>query len=785
MRPSRTTHSLLLASLLLLPQREAVAAEEVPLIRDGEARAVICVPERVMAPDDPRIRVDPPRLPKVVPEYQRRRLRESVRDLARGLEEMSGAAVDVIIGKKAPSDDRTPILIAELAQAVFGPPKKTYPYKQGFRVVVSLSGVGLLGESDLATSYAVYEVLDRLGCRWFMPTELGEVIPESQTVTLPVMDFSSAPGTIYRGIWQCDEDYKRRNRMGGMVLHASHALGSYLKSKDLEKHPDWRAIVNGKPSAVRLKWSRPQVAEAIAAKIVDYADRYGRTTASLSPEDGFGFDESEDPKIDAGDYDPVSGSVSITDRLMVLCNRVATRVTEKYPEMLFGMIAYINYTRAPVREKLHPSIVPVIAPITYSRVHPVTDDRDPNNRALREAIVGWGKAARMTGLYWFAWNLAEMTAPHPMITKWSVDIPFLLQNGCRFFQPETTANFETTLHALYLGPKLAWNPSLKPEEVLKDLHARFYGEAAAEMAAYWEFVDRVWVDTAEFSGAGFGHAHRFTRERMKKMRELLNAGKRAARSARIKERVQMADQSLILFERYMKMRWDLNEGRWSRLDADAERWISRTHAMAERYRPQFAFSARQYGGTGLWGSNDGVDNFVSLTKATYDDAARLAKHFQILSPKPLRKWRYRADEKKEGQARGWSKPETDDSSWKTTDVGVDTWSTLGHHNYYGRMWYRTKASIPPSPPGRKTFLWLGSTDGVTRVFVNGKAAPYTDRNGQQKHEFVGFCRPVSFEITDCLLETEEDQITIQCDRPTINEVGTGGLLSPVVAYRER
>jgi len=698
---------------------------------------------------------------------------------------MSGARVEAIAGRKAKSDDRLPIFIGELAQEVFGPPKKTYPYKQGLRVVVSSSGIGLLGESDLATSYAIYEVLDRLGCRWFMPTDLGEVIPKMKTVSLPAMDFSSTPGTIYRGIWQCDEDYKRRNRMGGMGLHASHALGSYLKAKDLEKHPDWRAVVNGKPSPFRLKWSRPEVAEAIAGKIIGYTDRTGRTTASLSPEDGAGFDESEDPKIDADDFDPVWGGNSITDRLMVLCNRVATRVTKKYPDMLFGVIAYINYTRAPVREKLHPNIVPVIAPITYSRAHPVTDDRDPNNTALREAIIGWGKAARMTGLYWFGWNLAEMTAPHPMTTKWSVDIPFLLQNGCRFFQPETTSNFETTMHALYLGPKLAWDPSLKPEDIVKDLHARFYCEAAAEMAAYWEFVDCVWVNTPEFSGAGFGHAQRFTRERMKKMRELINAAKRAARAPEVKARIEMADQSLILFERYMKMRWDLNEGRWSRLDADAERWISRTHSMAERYRPQFAFSARQYGGTGLWGSNDGVDNFVSLTKATYDDAARLAKHYEILSPKPLREWRCRADEKKEGQPKSWAKPGFDHSTWKMTDVGIDTWSALGHHNYYGRMWYRAKASIPPSPPGRKTFLWIGSMDGRVRVFVNGKAASWTNGKGERKDEFVGFCRPVSFDITDCLLDTEEDQITILCDRQVLNEIGTGGLLSPVVAYRER
>jgi hypothetical protein len=760
-------------------------AESVTLIGDGKCRTAICVPSRIMAPDDPKIRIDPPRLPKVVPEYQRRRLRASVRDLSRCLKEMSGLEVEIIVGRQTTGDERIPILVGEFAQKVFGPPKKTYPYKQGFRVAVSDKAIGLIGESDLAISYAVYEVLDRLGCRWFIPSEMGEVIPELKTVAMPVMDYSATPGTYYRGIWQTDEDYKRRNRMGGMVLAASHALGSWLKEKDLKDHQDWRAIVNGKPARERLKWSRPEVAEAIANKIIEYKEMTAITSASLSPEDGLGFDESEDPKMDAGDFDPVHNMISITDRLMVICNRVAGRVTMKHPDMLFGVIAYVNYGRAPVREKLHPNIVPVIAPITYTRCHPVTDDRDPNNKALRDAIIGWGKAARMTGMYWFGWNLAEMTAPNPMIAKWSIDIPFLLKNGCKFFQPETSSTFESTLHALYLGPKLAFNPNLDPKDIVDDLNRRFYVAAAKEMAAYWEYVDRIWVDTPEFSGAGFGHARRFTPARMKKMRELMNAAKRRAKTPQVKTRIKMADESLFLFQQYMKMRWDLNEGRWARLENDAERWMGRTHAMAERHRSQYAFSARQYGAGGIWGSNDGVDNFVSLTKATYDDASRVAKHYEILTPKPLREWRAQADKKKEGEAKGWSKHSFDDSSWKTTDVGIETWSTMGYHNYYGRMWYRSKVTIPAAPDDKRTYLWLGSTDGSTKVFINGKPIPYVDQKGKKRETFAGFCRPASFNITGLFSPDKENTITIRCDRTALNEIGTGGLLSPAAIYRDR
>ena len=45
-------------------------------------------------------------------------------------------------------------------------------------VVDAGKGVGLYGESMLADSYAVYTFLDQLGCRWFMPGELGEIIPQ-------------------------------------------------------------------------------------------------------------------------------------------------------------------------------------------------------------------------------------------------------------------------------------------------------------------------------------------------------------------------------------------------------------------------------------------------------------------------------------------------------------------------------------------------------------------------------------------------------------------------------
>lgn len=753
---------------------------EVVLVREGKAVAVIHASERVLAADD----VNLPRLrgPQREAELQRQRLRESVKDLAAYLQKISGAVVAVRTGPPAENVQQLPLLVGELGEKVFGAPKKTAPFKQGFRLVASNKSVGLYGESDLASSYAVYELLDRLGCRWYMPGELGEVIPQTKTIALAEMDFSSAPGTTYRGIWYADEAYKRRNRHGGLLLSAGHALEHYVTKEQRLQHPEWQAEINGKPHPIRLKWSNPNVANAIAARINELADVERAPSYSLSPEDGAEFDESADDKaIDATDYDTTVQTTSITDRLMVLTNRVAAQVTRRHPDALFGVLAYVQYTRPPVREKVHPSVVPQIAPITYSRSHPMNDDRVPGNKDLRYLVQGWGKAARQTSVYFYGYYLAETSAPQPMLAKWGHDVPFVLQNNCKFWQPETIPNFETHLHALYMSCRLAWDPSLKPDAVYDEINSRFYGAAAKEMAAYWQYLDEVWVTSSEFSGCGFGYLRRWTPERLTRARQLMEAAKAACRTDVEKRRVEIADESLGQFELFMKLRRDQAEGRFDGLADDAALWRKRAVELGEKHQKEFAFSK-----VGWTPHTIGGTYFASFYQKTYDDATRIAKGYQILTPKPLREWRWQPDEK-DGRAgkQTWMKPDFDDRKWKTTDPCVETWSTLGLHDWFKSVWYRTTVKVPVTVESKKTYLWIGATDGSVKVYVNGKLVPFTDAKGVTSDEFNGYCQPASFDVTSMLKPGAENQITLFCTRTFFNELGTGGLIGPVVLYAER
>lgn len=778
MRHSLLPTTALLATIVLV--LSAPLAADVTLVKNGEPAAALFVPGRLLenaakTPEKSNIWKNHD------DETQRRRLRESVKDFVAIVERISGAKLEIVAGAPKSDETRSQILIGELATEKFGSPQKSAPFGQGLRIAVKGNAVGLIGEGDLGTSYAIYTLLHRLGCRWYMPSLQGEVLPSLKTITLRDHDFSEAPHTIFRGIWYADNDYARRNRMGGMELSAGHALEGSVPKNLRKTNPEIKAIIKGKPHERLVKWTHPLVAKGISETIFQRLEKDPQKASfSLSPDDGMGWDESDDTKYDAGDFDPAAGAVSKTDRLLVLGNRVAETVTARHPHVKFGILAYVDYTRPPVRERVHPAIIPEIAPIAFSRGHPMNDPREPNNVVLRELVEGWAKIVPATAYYFYAYNLAETGTPNPMLAKWGHDVPYVIDKGkCRYWQPETITNFESCLHALYMSNRLAWDPSEKPADVYAELHQKFYGHAGKAMAAYWQSIDDMWTQSNEFSGCGFGHMRRFTPEKLSVSEKFLQQAERDSQADAEKFRVKMARQSFDELKLFMKLRHDLAEGRFDKLAEEGQKYMKVMDELGAKYAPQYAFGVMH------WTRKRSITSrYFRFYHTTYEDASRIAANFQILTTPPLREWRYHADKQLKGEVTGWGKEQFDDSDWKTTDCAVETWSTLGLHNYMGSLWYRRKVTLPEIPSGKKASLWIGATDGRVKVFVNGRAIPYVNPKGESADSFSGYTKPVSFDITSAV-KVGENQVAVFATREFLNEAGTGGLIAPVVIYREK
>ena len=757
------------------PAAHRAAAGVAPASIDAATTVIIHVPAEVMAADSPET---PPDHASRRAEDERRRVRESVGDLARVLRETTRARVVVdSTDETKEHDERTyRIFVGQAGERRHGSVGVTAPYGQGFRLLVADRLASLYGESGLATSYAIYELLHRIGCRWFFPGPLGEVLPPQGPIGLPATDERRTPSTVYRGVWYADDAWKRRNRQGGLHIEAGHALELvYVTEEDRTTHPEWVATVGGRRHPHRLRWSSDTLADHVGERILALHRRDRAPSYSLSPDDGTDFDDSpEDRALDAGDVDPTLDRTSITDRYLHFANRIASRVAAQEPDVLLGFLAYAQYTRPPLRERVHRNLVPEIAPITYARAHPMNDDSAPGNAALRHIVERWGQLSRGTSIYFYGYFLAEPSAPNPMLTKWGHDVPFVLANNARYWQPETFPNFETSMHALYMGMRLAFDARLKPDDVYADIDAKLYGAAGPTMHAYWKEVDRAWIETKEYSGGIFGHSRRFTPERLAGMRALLEAAKVAARLDVERRRIELADDSLSLFEELMRLRTDFIEGHFERLATGGQSYRVHAVSLGAKWSDAFAFTRTPWAPDTVYASY-----YDAFQKPSFAAMTKVAQTQDILSVS--RVFRYRP-ERADVPDLAPAASAFDDSGWKSTDVGLDSWSRLGLHDWFGSMWYRATIHAR-SLGGKRTFLWLSSVDGSVRVFVNGKEARYApDETAPPKAVSGG--GPLRFDVTD-LVADGVNMVAISARRTALNELGVGGLTGPVVLSRER
>ena len=137
-----------------------------------------------------------------------------------------------------------------------------------------------------------------------------------------------------------------------------------------------------------------------------------------------------------------------------------------------------------------------------------------------------------------------------------------------------------------------------------------------------------------------------------------------------------------------------------------------------------------------------------------------------------------------GETDGWQGADYDHTDWKTTDVSLQTWSSLGLHAYMGGVWYRARVKLGALSADKHVKLWIGATDGSVKVFINGQHVPFTGDDGKVLDVASGYCKPFMFDVTEVVTANAENTVAILATRLFINELGTGGLLAPVTFVEE-
>ena len=453
------------------------------------------------------------------------------------LQKMSGADVQIM---SEPAQIPAGLVAIKLVSGAVngkdtGFPPKMAPEELRLKAgpnVLTLMGCdwGPTGYDLNGTLWAALELLERLGCRWLWPGELGEVVPQRNTITVPDdLDVRFTPPIIQRHIrslrWnerqqpgldklgltreQYDAfvnpgyDWWVNNRDGSQgKMNYGHAFGDYWERFG-QGHPDWFAMQpNGSrdqgkksPERARLCVSNPglqaQVAADAIAKLKANPALY---CVSVSPNDGGPQRFCTCPSCEAWDAKDgpilemnIGGDnkhVSLTDRYVKFYNAVAEIVAKELPDRKLGAYAYSAYRTPPLHVTLHPSVFIGYVGFTYLN--------DAARKESQEAWLAWAKAA--PGGLFLRPNLFMTGMGFPVFYphRLGEDLKLCARNGMKVADFDTCFN-HWALSGIdyYVTIRLLWDPSRDVDAIIDDYCQAGWGPAAKPVRQYLDAVERV------------------------------------------------------------------------------------------------------------------------------------------------------------------------------------------------------------------------------------------------------------------------------------------------------
>lgn len=429
-------------------------------------------------------------------------------DLIKYIEKMTGAKIEIIstepqITKTLARKDIPLFVIGSLAlkenpqlEKKLESVKKKNPVLRADAIVIKTDGnkIYLAGSNDESHYYAMAEILKRWGCRFFMPTEFGECIPEYSRLILKDTDYAYAPPFEVRKYWISwlgdttgKDQFMRLNMMNNEIVPSGHALGKYTKD----------IAPGGDPFKIPI--SELSTAQHVAAKIEkDYA---AGKRISLGMEDGLYTSASQkDKELTALQWDKYFMTPSMTDAFMEFYNNVADILMKKYPESKakIGFLAYSNMTIPPVRDIIAKEpLVAYLAPIDIDPIHGMDDPESPPRQEYKEMMYKWAKVmqGRLVIYDYDQGMMVWRDIPNPSIASIRQDIKHYRNAGILGIDTESRGAFATTFINLYIRGILMWNPDEDVGKLIDEFYSVFYGPMAKPMAEYWNAIFKAWEET--------------------------------------------------------------------------------------------------------------------------------------------------------------------------------------------------------------------------------------------------------------------------------------------------
>ncbi|HEV7403503.1 MAG TPA: DUF4838 domain-containing protein [Chthoniobacteraceae bacterium] len=369
-----------------------------------------------------------------------------------------------------------------------------------------------LWEYDERGSFnAVNGFLQRLGVRWYMPGELGEVVPTAQSIALPKLDETVRPDVAMRrfsfpfGVVGYDTSLwlMRLRLRNPWDIQQAHGLDQMTSNQaTFAAHPDWFALYGGKrhfdlKENNQLCYSNDELFQATVKYVRAQFDHYKLNAVSVMPPDGYTA-MCQCPLCAGKDSPERDKRGLLSDYVWDFVNRVAKETGKTHPDKKVLNCAYGIYSLPPLKiAKLEPNVV---VSIVGGRVP--FNNKPAQQEEYRRLRESW-QAKTDNPLIDFenypftdrGWYLPAFT-PHSIGTginalKGHFQGEDISMSVYGFEKPGVGFN-----HFLaYFTAAMYWGGKEQDVDAIFREYCRlFYGPAAEEMRAFFEYGEANWQE---------------------------------------------------------------------------------------------------------------------------------------------------------------------------------------------------------------------------------------------------------------------------------------------------
>ena len=419
---------------------------------------------------------------------------------------------------------------------------------------------GFWSHDEAGSLNAVCKFLNGLGVRWFMPGEMGEVLPKMASIPLPKVNVTVKPDYpirawtwyLYSGhsydnvLWAkrigMDSGNEKfggiRGPHGHVIVHRTEAMR--------KAHPEYYALLNGKRDVEHRKQGTAcYTSEGLFKETVNYLrfmfDDLKLGAVDIWPGDGFRRCQCPNCK-----------GKTPSELVWGFANRVATELYKTNPDNIITCGAYTSYNTAPdTIEKFSPNLAVWITncgrPLMndpehwaqfLARLEKFREKMGPNRimRTENNRYHLWGKRAPIS---------------YPIIHPRAVAKELKALKGISLGDTGEQSQIGGRWRAmplehitLYVQSRFLWDADQDVDQVLDDYFEKFYGPAAKQMKEAINFAELNIAYKDQSKSRGRADPRNVSLATALRLRELLDVAQKTAGDTIFGSRIQAISSSL-------------------------------------------------------------------------------------------------------------------------------------------------------------------------------------------------------------------------------------------------